>query len=544
LDGASPHLIERWIDELPNLKKIMKNGVSGTLKSTTPPATCPAWNCFMTGKNPGKIGIYDFIKPFDLESGPKVVDYSIQEDKAVWEILGDHEKKVCVINVPMTHPPRKVNGLMVSGMISTTKLGVYTYPETLAKELDRVVDGYEISPDVVCPSQMKGAEKGFIREIDRITKKRLRAAKHLMNNYEWDFFMVVFVSLDLVQHFFWSYMDKSHPNHDPNTPEEYQNIIKDSYKKLDTAIGELTEELDENTVVSVMSDHGFGPLHGYFLTNSWLEKEGFLKKGSGEGDYKNFLVSHNLTGKRLKTLLLKIGVFSSFKKIKNKLPTWLHDLIPLEDNPLIRDIDWSATKAYGSGNFGLIYINREGRESKGVVKEGNEYKEVRSTIIDGLRGLKHPKTGKRIVTKVYRAEEIYRGEHLDKAPDLVIILDEGRYNQGEWFIKDKTWLTPDQSSQKITGAHRTEGVWMMRGPNVKGNLKLDAEIIDLAPTFLHLFNQAVPGDMDGKVLKDALVSSADIKYEEASKKEKIDYEYSEEEEELIKERLRNLGYIG
>ncbi|MHA2336504.1 MAG: alkaline phosphatase family protein [Candidatus Hodarchaeales archaeon] len=543
LDGASPNLIESWKDELPNLKSIMESGVWGKLESTIPPATCPAWNCFMTGKNPGKIGVYDFVEQFDMSTGPKVTDYTKQDGRAVWEFLGDSNKKVCVVNVPMTYPPIRVNGLLVSGMISTSKLGVYTYPEHLAKELDDVAEGYEIAPDVVAPKYMKGSEEGFLKELYRVTDKRLKITNHLITKYNWDFFMVVFVALDLIQHFFWHHMDENHPAYNPEKSKIFKDAIKNCYKKMDSMIGELVSLLDENTTIMIMSDHGFGPFHGYFLTNSWLEQEGFLKRGNGESGFKNFLVTHNLTGKKIKEFLLKTGMYTYFKKIKNLLPAALHELVPHEDNPLFRNINWAETQAYGLGNFGLIYINREGRESKGTVKQ-QEYRKLRENIIKRLLELKHPTTGKNIVTKIYKSEEIYSGKYVDKSPDIIIFLDEGRYNQGEWLLGSKIWLDTLSAEAGITGCHRIDGIWMMKGPNVRSNIRIDSNIVDLAPTILHVYNLQIPEDMDGKVVKEAFILEKEIEYQKEVEEKKKSYVYSKEEEEAIKERLRGLGYLG
>ena len=117
LDGATPNLINKWIDELPNLKEIKRNGIFGNLKSTIPPFSCPAWNCFMTGKNPGKIGIFDFqvgLSQFDVTSYPLIVNLTYQDSLTFWDILSKANFKVGIINVPLTYPPEEINGFIPS----------------------------------------------------------------------------------------------------------------------------------------------------------------------------------------------------------------------------------------------------------------------------------------------------------------------------------------------------------------------------------------------------------------------------------------------
>ena len=63
LDGATFSVIDSLVREerLPNLSRLMREGASGILKSTTPPLTGPAWLSLATGMKPEKTGVYDFV---------------------------------------------------------------------------------------------------------------------------------------------------------------------------------------------------------------------------------------------------------------------------------------------------------------------------------------------------------------------------------------------------------------------------------------------------------------------------------------------------
>ena len=111
IDGAKPKFIEKWIDELSTLQKFYP--CYGKLASTLPPSSAPAWTSIVTGVTPEKHGIYDF---FYFDNGIKVVSSRHRRMPAIWNLLSDIGKRSIVINVPMTYPPERVNGIIISGL--------------------------------------------------------------------------------------------------------------------------------------------------------------------------------------------------------------------------------------------------------------------------------------------------------------------------------------------------------------------------------------------------------------------------------------------
>src|SRR5512147_1646527 len=115
LDGATWTVLDPYIKMglLPNIARLRSQGCWGELRSTIPPLTAPAWSSFLTGKNPGKHGVFHFVplddgaEPDDSvrANKPEIVDARSIQSPTLWDILGHHRRKIGSINVPMSYPP-------------------------------------------------------------------------------------------------------------------------------------------------------------------------------------------------------------------------------------------------------------------------------------------------------------------------------------------------------------------------------------------------------------------------------------------------------
>lgn len=544
MDGATPELLFPWAKEgkLPNLNKIINNGTIGNLKSTYPPQSATAWTSFMTGKNPGKHGIFHFLKrnPESYEYLP--VNAKDNRAKTIWSILSEHNKKVGVMNVPITYPPDKVNGFIITGLGTPSHESDFTYPIELKEKLLNQLN-YKIQ---TTEFYKKNNENFFLEDVYNTEQKKTDIAIFLMKNYEWDFFIVVFMGADQIQHFFWKYRDKTHPAHNSKEAEKYGSAILRYYQKLDEFVGNITKYLDNDTNVIIMSDHGGGPLHKELHLNYYLRELGLLSfKKTRKSKINYWLLKLGFSMENIYELASAIKL----QRLSNILPKKIIGNIPKHD--MLSLIDWDRTKAYSHGNMGLMYINLKGREPNGIVTP-EEYDELRDYIIKELYKLKDPETGKNIVDKVFKKEEIYNGECLEDAPDLFIV-PEMQYHEIASFsdVLTKPTGNIDEIDFRLrrSGQHRLNGILLMEGKNIKKGITIkNAEIIDLAPTILYMIGIRIPSDMDGKVLKDAFdplyLESNPIQYEDILQyKTQLDYEWSKEDEEKVKERLRTLGYM-
>jgi predicted AlkP superfamily phosphohydrolase/phosphomutase len=556
LDGATWDLITPWAQQgkLPHLAQLMAEGAHGPLASTVPPISAPAWTSFMTGVNPGKHGIYHFQEHIPNSYQARLVSGADVKAPTIWRILSEAGKSSISVNVAMTFPPERINGIVIAGVDAPGTGSQYTYPPELAKELEDAIGEYVIEPGIVEHTR-RGRYDAAFQAILFALEQRCKAVEYLMSHKPWDLFVVNFRATDNIQHHFWHFMDPTHPLYDPQGAARYGDCILQVYQRLDEWIGALRRRLDADTALILVSDHGAGPATAkavYF--NRWLAQQGWLTF-AGER-------SRSLAGR------LRAGLMGFlWKSIWHYLRKWLgkrtkdtlRRLFPtLYDRARTPAsyfaIDWAHTQAYSDEFREAIWINLRGREPQGIVSPGEEYERLRREIARRLsESLIDPETGEHIVERVYLREELYHGPYAEQAPDIFVQLREQPYYRTRLSHTTRRpepvqTLSREELLEDFLppGLHRSEGIILLAGPNIKAGVPLhNASIMDAAPTILHLLGLPVPSHMDGRVLVEALEHPGEVQYRDwgaGGPSERLGY--SEEEEELVREKLAGLGYLG
>ncbi|MCP4361668.1 MAG: sulfatase-like hydrolase/transferase [Chloroflexi bacterium] len=548
LDGATFDLIRPWVAQghLPTFKRLMAEGTWGELNVELPPGTVPNWPSFATGKNPGKHGLIWWVKR-DPDTGDfAVVSSADLRGQTMWDIAAQHGLQVGVVNVPVTYPPLPVNGFLISGLLTPPTTQNFTYPEDLHEELQANVGQYRVFPQEMYRS---GNEAAYLDDLHHTLETRFQATSYLLQNKPWDLFAVVFGATDWVMHAFWKYHDPTHPYHDPEAAKQYGNAIRSIYEHIDKALAELLELVDENTSVIIMSDHGAGPGIAKSMLNNWLLDIGLLKlKQTPKSRIKHLLFRLGFTPENAYPLVSRLGLLNV--KVKRRIdPRRKGKTSPVRRVFLsYNDVDWSRTKAYTFGGMGQIHINVKGRNRLGCVEPGVEYDELCDTIIKRVMEIKIPNSDQSFVKRAYRRDELYHGEHNDKMPDIVLLpSDMGYLDSGMEFFSNHLFSQLDANS----GAHRTNGVFMLLGPHAQPAQELEGvSIRDIAPTVLHLLSLPVPDNMDGRVATQALkaefLAERPIQIVAAADEPEQDQRTgfaSDNEEELIRKRLASLGYL-
>jgi predicted AlkP superfamily phosphohydrolase/phosphomutase len=532
IDGGTWRVLTPAIERghMPFLKSLMDGGSSGTLLSTIPALTPPAWASFQTGRNPGATGVFCFTS-FDRTSRrPGFVSAQLVRD-TIWEQASRAGRKVVVINVPLTWPPRPVNGVMVTGLLTPSMKSDFTWPPQLKQELLKAVPGYhlfKVESDTGQPAY-KDVE-GFVGRMVDAARNRARGAEYLIEREKPDLCMVHFQTSDLIQHALWCYLDPCDPRYDA---ARHDYILKEFYRPLDQAVKDTHEAFVHvaggPASVYVVSDHGFESHSKRFNLGTWLYQQGLLQRDSK--------VERPPLRKRI-TRALHVGellrVFMSNESVQR-----FESAMKVAPQA----VNWQTSQTYVAGygsEAGIYFLQDDAalRENMAV------------RIIDGLKCLKDPATGQQFIDAIHRKEDIYHGSQMDMMPDLVVVPAKG-YTCTGYCHPDRPLLEdvhPDRDHH--IGKHHPEGILIACGEGIAARRGIRASLMDIAPTVLCAMGVPVSADMDGKLIPDLFTADFAAAHEvlragamQPLQAGQAATPYSNDDEKEIRKRLRDLGYM-
>lgn len=437
LDCGKPDLFfHKYVEQLPNIQRLMTESVYGILHSCTPPLTIPAWMCMTTGLQPDKLNTFGFR---DRERGSDYNDFNINysqyfsQFKKIWDYVGEHNGKSILVGIPPTFPPYEIDGCMVSGFMCPDVTSQMTYPPSLRNEILEVEPNYLVDVDF-----SKGNSKEVYNSIFDMTKGRFNVMKYLLTEKEWDFSMFVTIGLDRLHHVFY---------------EDYiedENVFLDYYKMLDKQIGYLLEIIPDDTIVILTSDHTFQERKGTFAINEWLHDIGYQSwlKDPDVADYSNEV------------------------------------------------IDFKNTTAWGwSGYYAPIFLNVIGREPHGVIPQ-SDYEYVRNELINKAMNITLS-DGSRFPVNVYKPKDLYMNEPCN-APDLMMFHENLSWKFTE-RVGYKKLDVPSNFVSHEKAVHDYDGMFLIYDKHdERSNIEINARIYDITPTILSLFGIEIPNGMYGE----------------------------------------------
>lgn len=602
-DGMEATLVEKWAGQglLPNLAKLGQQGTYSRMRTSNPAESPVAWSCFISGKNPGKHGIFDFLHRDPQTYLPKLAAVTATPRKfgkpdiscnrqggSLWSALSEQKKRSVVFRVPVSFPPEEVRGCILSGLgipdlrgtwgtsvlyatdadnLEATEMGgqvtkvVFSdgkvevpvigpketqIPLTLQRNGNEVFIAYQgqkvtlkprqwspwlpiefpinffikargicrfflhqaqphlrlyLSPINLDPKKPilsiaspKGLTKGMVEEIglfstlgwaedtwglneDRLDEDAFleqtydiwRDLEELTVNYikkdNYDFFISVFEATDRIQHMFWRYIDTKNPLYDPAGAEKYGQEILKVYQRYDALVGKVLALVPPEVTVIAMSDHGFNAMRKAVNVNTWLVERGYLA----------------LKGERVAEDNKKLtDLFSGHKFWPN--------------------VDWTRSKAYALG-LSKIYINLRGREALGTVYPGKEYIDLVNQIKTELEALRDPDNGEPVLKQVYRRNDLYSGQYIDQAGDLVMGFNPGYRTSWQTALGGIPAKAIEPNYKKWSADHCsldpsvTPAVFYCNHPL---QLEQAPHLMDMAPTILDFLGASQPEDFDGK----------------------------------------------
>ncbi len=553
LDGAPFPLLAEWAASglMPTLAGLLARGVGGTMRSTMPPTSGPAWTSFATGMNPGRTGVYDFLyrRPGSYVFPP--VNASMRSGRTLWRLLSDSGLKVGVVNVPISYPVEPVDGTFISGWMTPYFAKDYTWPPELAVEIESKVGDYRIYPSETFSER---GRKSFFEASDELLELLTRTSLYLMERDDWDFFMTVYFDVDRILHQLWHALDDGHPwrsRRGGATMAELKAPVLRWFQRLDADIARVIAKAGDDVTVMLMSDHGMGRASRFVVLNNLLLELGYLRLDSDlPTRLKAFALRRGFSLRNVHRLVDSLGI-AKHAEYKN---VYSFDSVLKRFFLSFHNVDWSRSRAYSFGrHYGSLFVNVKGREPRGCVEPGADYERTRDEIAAALLAWRDPELGRPLVSRAIRREEVWHGARFDEAPDLILLPEDdadifyGLSDFGSSRIWDQTY--------RYSGMHRDNGMFVAAGPGVRrmrdGCAAPDAAIIDLAPTILYLLDREIPADMDGRVLEEVLepglLASRPQRCGEGGPDDGAGRgaarEYSSREEAEVMQRLRDLGYL-
>ena len=508
LDGADMDVIERLgPEQLPAIFALRERGAWSRLKSVRPPATLPNWITFLTGLDPGQHGVFDFT----TRDGYRVAfrGGTVRQAPTIASRLDAAAKRCAVIGFPGTYPPEPLeHGVFISGWDSPVALDAdrsFVHPSAMFDAIARRFGPMTFDDVDEFGADSPGWHRRLPAALEARIERKTALAEWLLNDRAWDLFAIYFGESDTAAHHLFSIYDERSPRyHDATTAHERDGLAR-VYRALDRAVFRITRR-DPNADITLLSDHGSGPSGTKVLyLNRALEEAGLLtfsRRSSVVGAAKDLALTHLPPRARQ-------GLFAMASR---RLPGWV------ESRARFGNIDFANTVAFSDelNYFPAIHLNLEGREPRGTVR-AHDVEAVKARVREAMHSLVDPWTGARAVREVIDREELYRGAHVARAPDLVVELEldeaSASYNvmpsasapagTGPWrrLARDE-YL--GRKGRSLPGSHRARGIYITAGPSVRPIGAIEASMADTTVTLLAQLGVRPDAEMPGRVLREGL----------------------------------------
>jgi predicted AlkP superfamily phosphohydrolase/phosphomutase len=523
MDGATFTILDDLVNHadgkepvMPFLAKIYQQGVRSKLLSTPNPVTPPAWVSLMTGKSPGNHGIFDFIRAEELGDDVFFTLYDSRDCVAetIWSIASRQGKRFAALNFPFTAPPPKnLNGFMLPGFIPWRHLRRNTVPKDFYERLKELPEfnpkelAWDFEKEKLSIDEQSDADReNWVRYHLPRERQWFRIAEYLLREENLDLMAIMFDGVDKLQHQAWLFLD---PGLQTEHPSEYHRRLRclclDYFRQLDEFIQQLVAAAGPGVEVYMASDHGFTATSEVVRINVYLQEKGYLKW----------------------------KVMPDTEEAARR------------EGSMFANLDWEHTLAYcrtPSSNGITIRIARHSGET-GVKPE--DYETLREQLVCDLAELRDPVTKERVITRIYKREEVFPGPAMHQAPDLLLVLrDFG-------FVSIKNKQPVIMQRKEVAGTHHPEGVFFAYGTGIRQGELLDKlKITDVGATLLYSLGLAVPPDFEGQVpesiftaqhltAKPVVIGGGTASPVKADEQDRI----SEDDEAKIMAQLRMLGYV-
>ncbi len=527
LDGAAWHLVDPLLaaGDMPRLARLKERGSWGVLTSTVPTYTPPAWTSAVTGVNPGRHGIYGFYAGNAQSERPELMHAGKIRAPTLWEMANHQSLRAGIYNLPLSYPPRPLDGWMVSGMLTPgfgEELTGFAHPADLEPRILEWAPGYQVDTSANWERDYK--DDALCGRALRIIEQRGEVLARLLEHDPVDLVFCVLEAPDRLQHVYYRYLDPAEALYESPAGAAIRPALRRCFEAMDRIVGLLDDYAGPDGGALVCSDHGFTSWEVSVHTNALLERWGYLKVKP---------VARALqtpAARRLVPLAKRVLPARVAREAKSKT---------------FAAVDWSRTRAFASPipQQG-IFVNLAGREPYGIVAPRERDDLVRE-IAGRLASLKGP-DGSPVTDAVYLGDDVFAGEARAGAPDVLPVMRDHHYELDDEIFHRHPFT---DLSHLPRGVHHPDGIAVVSGPGANRGPGLTGSVMDVTPTLLYLAGAAVPEGLDGSVLKGAFtpehLRATPVETTSAISSSNADESspYSKEEEAAIEESLRGLGYL-
>ena len=269
IDGVPHSLLTRFIatGEFPHFARLAAETGLRQMDSVLPTVSSAAWTSYATGKQPGKHGIYGFV---DRAPGSYDIEICLATSvvgNTVWDILSAAGKRVFAMNVPVTYPPRRVNGILIGGFLCPS-VDKVADPPVVSRYLSSI--NYRIDTDSMLARQSKDR---MLPDVNETLDRRMEAMFHFFEREEWDYFHTHIMATDRINHFLLVSFEAGE--------KKYADAFVAFYRRIDTYLGRLLDMLPDDCALVVLSDHGFCPITAEVQLSQYLVEKGWTQVGDG-----------------------------------------------------------------------------------------------------------------------------------------------------------------------------------------------------------------------------------------------------------------------
>ena len=546
LDAACWEYVQPLVSSgrMPTLQKLINTGSSGTLRSTLPAATPVAWSSIITGKNPGKHGVFDMMWRQPGSYGLSLTNNLARRGRPFWQRLNEAGVRVGLVNVPFTYPSQAIDGFVVCGFGSPAKASDLTYPAGIQSQLVQRYGHFE--PTVNNKLLRKGRQADILQAEIAHQKQLVEIACDLADQYQ---VQVLVINLML----------PDHANHKMSNMTDVEEALCQS----DADADRLIERFRPDNIL-LISDHGSRRLQGDFLLHLWLRDNGYTvwekRDPAGQQQALNWVIMEWLKKGRGLSGRPEQGLRWLMRQTLNRLPA--NRLWPQVEKsvPLARDhVTWTGRLDYaqsaiffGNRSSGLLYLNIAGRDPAGLIPPA-QVPILTEKLISQLSQIQDP-AGRPVLADIYPKAQLYHGPAFAQAPDLVLDIYQSPWNTITAYRRQAIAETAHgryfAASRDNYGWHSRDGLFAFAGPAFSTGLNnLTGQVMDIPATLLYLHHVAIPDDYDGQVLIETLrpghLTGQPIQHQpgETDNGEAIPVSYSDSENEELVGHLRSLGYL-